>query len=262
MNKPMIIAIYSVLFCTTGVAVRQVGRSYDTPKGASLPLTGWYSLPMSARQRSIIARIGSLDRAAAAALDEQRYSEAEGDAREALSLGLDSGLGQELLATALNAQGKTQEALQAYKVMAEEGDTYPRNELPYALLLLETGHWPQAVAAYNKQLPYLADGDLMVANSHFSPAEPQPRGLATAIHVALGLTYGAAATWGGHSQDARAMTEFQRALALAPDSALAHFYYADALQHLGRRQEARAAFQKAAELGEGDVRAAAEQALK
>jgi len=110
-----------------------------------------------------------LDDAAAAALDAGQYAEAEDDARQSIAIGPDAGVAQEVLAQALDAQGKSQEALKEYQQMASLGGDHARNLLPYALLSLKAGQWAQAVTAYNKALSNLADGNLVRGNSHFSP---------------------------------------------------------------------------------------------
>ncbi len=203
-----------------------------------------------------------LDQASATALDAGKYAEAEDDARQSLSIGHDSGLAQELLASALNEQGKSQEALEVYQQMASLGGDHARNLLPYALLSLKAGHWAQAVTAYNKALSDLSDGNLVRANSHFSPDVSQPKELETAIHIALGLTYSYSDTWGKHSQVDKATSEYKKAVAMEPDSPLANLYYGRVLQRLGRKAEAQAAFAKAAKTDSVDVKAAAEEALK
>ena len=214
-------------------------------------------------------KIGRLDQAAMAAMDAGQYDEVEDYARQSISVGHDSGLAQELLAASLNAQGKTEEALQAYKVIADDGDIEPRNEIPYALLLLKSGQWTQALAAYNKTLPCLGDADLIRANSHFSPDVPQPKELETVLHMAMGLTYLGGA-WGSHAQHEEAMSEFNQAWQLAPDSGVTNYYYGYGWQHLGLKSplkaanasKAKAAFQKVAALGEGKVKEDAEEALR
>ena len=210
----------------------------------------------------------ALDMAGFEALRTGQYSDAETYARQVLTLthGYDP-LAPELLASALDAQDKTAEALQAYKVLANQGGDFPRIMLPYARLLLQSGQWAQAVVAYNKALPEL--GNLIQAYSHFSPDVPQPRELVVALHVAQGLICGVA-TWDGHSRHEEAMNEFAQALRLAPDSPLANYYYGYGWQHLdlnsrtrtANAQRAKAAFQKAAMLGDADVKRAATEELK
>jgi tetratricopeptide (TPR) repeat protein len=260
------IVFCALLWVSGGVQGQNEKSSSHRPDTASDSSHGLESLhtpviPVTPQQEARMRRLGELGEAAAAALDDEQYAEAEADAREALSIRMDYGIAQEVLASSLNAQGKTQQALKAYATIASEGDTLPRNLLPYALLLLKTGHWAQAVAAYDKQLPFLAEGGLMVANSHFSSAVPQPRQLATALHIALGLT-DETATWGGHMQDDKALAEFRWAETLTPDSALAYLYYGRQLQHMGHRAQAQVAYTKAVALGRGDVKAAAETAFR
>ena len=90
-----------------------------------------------------------------------------------------------------------------------------------------------------------------------------------ALHIAQGLTYGVA-TWGGHMRQEEAMTEFNQALHLSPDSAVANYYYGYGWQQLDLKsrtrvantQRAKAAFQKAARLGGADVKKAATEELQ
>ena len=210
-------------------------------------------------------------RTASAFLHAGHYAQAEAEARQSLFLRSNCGLGDEVLAAALDAQGKEQEALKAYQTVVEHHDRNPRNVLPYALLLLKSGQWAQAVTEYNAALPLLASGEVMRANSHFSPGLPEPTALAVAIHIGRGLVYGAAADWAGESQHKEMMAEFGKALHLAPDSDLANYHYGYGCEMLspaeragagGSEQQAKAALQKAVLLGKGDVKKAALKALK
>ncbi len=221
-------------------------------------------IPPTPLQEAQREQARSLDRDASTFLHAGHYAQAEAKARQVLALtgGYDL-LGPEILAVALDAQGKTQEALQAYKVIVVgEGDTAPRTLLPYALLLLKAGQWAQAVAAYDKALPHLAFGELVRANSDFSPDAPEPTALATAIHIARGLTYNAEADWARETQDKEALAEYEKALALEPDSDLANYYYGYGLKKLGRTAQAGAAFQKTIKMAHGGVKLAAEKAIK
>jgi len=78
-------------------------------------------------------------RTASAFLHAGHYAQAEAEARQSLFLRSNCGLGDEVLAAALDAQGKEQEALKAYQTVVEHHDRNPRNVLPYALLLLKSG---------------------------------------------------------------------------------------------------------------------------
>lgn len=225
--------------------------------GPGLPPTPAQKARLKARLNKVYRR----DQDAAAALDAGQYAEAEADARQSMAAGPDSGIAQELLAAALDGQGKTQEALKVYARTQNDGGRQARNILPYALLLLKTGHWAQAVTAYNKARPF-ADGTLISAKSHFSPAVPRPRDLETAIHTALGLSYGSEASWGRHLQIDKALSEHKQALALEPNSALANYYYGYTLRRIGRRAEAQAFFKKAVALGSDDAKVAAQREIR
>ena len=264
MSKRMIGVASTVLLGTAGVAVSRMHDSAAqnsaaqeaAPQETAVPGANRRIEPLTPEGRAIFARRDSLTAAAMAALDAGRYDEAVAAARQSQSVRFDSGRNQEIVAHALFAQGKDQEALQAYQAIADRGGVHPRNLLPYALLLLKAGQWGQTVAAYNKQLPYLTDGDLMQAHSHFSPDVPRPRELEAAIHAGLGMTYSGTAIWGRKLLNDQAVAHFREALALEPDSPLVNYYYGLGLRRMGRKAEAQAAFAKAAELGGDDVKAA------
>ncbi len=240
--------------------------------------------PPTPEQLGIMEQAGQLAHDAAADLHARNYIQAEAEARQSLSLLPDFGVPAEVLAASLEGQGKDQEALQAYHIMVvDQGDRFPRNLLPYAGLLLKSGQWTQAVAAYNQALPHLPDvgphleativhdGDVIRANSHFSPDVPEPLALATAIHIARGIVYNNTPNWGnGAYQDTEAMAEYAKALQTAPGNALANYYYGVGWHKLsptdrvkfGTAQQAKAALQKAVKIGNANVKAAALKALK
>ena len=255
----------SGFLCAMGCALAQIHH----PNGRS-PISGPVMAPLTPALKARQDEKGRLDQAARAALDAGDYAEEEADARQSLSLGIGSGLCQDLLAQALYSQGKDQEALQVYKAMADAGDVFPRNLVPYAVLLLKSGHWAEAVNAYNKTLPFLPNGRLAEASSRFSPDVPQPKQLAVALHVAQGLTDIGDAGWGTRSKNEEGMREFAQALKLQPNSALTNYYYGFGWQQLDLKSRARAvyapqakaALQKAATLGSGDVKKKAEEALR
>lgn len=271
-GRLMIGATLGIALCMTGCvppwshpsAAREVGI------GPQLELFGPNAAIRDAKWKATNTQTGRLDDVAMAALAQGRYAEAEVYARKSVTLGWPAGRAQESLAVALYAQGKTQEALKAYKVLADEGDVFPRNELPYALLLLRTGHWAQAANAYNKMLPYIDERNLMRASGPFSPTVPQPRELAVAIHIGLGLTGGWWCNAEGSDPRDQMLNQFHQALALEPDSPLTNYCYGYGWQQLGRTSQvknataaqAKAAFQKAAASGDGEVKKKAEEALR
>lgn len=220
---------------------------------------------------------------AAADLHAGHYALSENEAREALAIDATNGVADEVLAAALEAQGKDQEALQAYRVMVvDQKASYPRVLLPYAQLLLKSGQWTQAVAIYNQVLPRLPDvgphpetpvvhdGDQITTNSHFSPDVPEPAALATALHIARGMVLSATTGWAGDSLNTEAMVEYGKALQLAPDNALANYYYGVGWHKLspaerlkfGHADQAKAALQKAAHSDDPSVKKMAAETLK
>ncbi len=239
--------------------------------------------PATPEQLAVIEHSSHLTWVAVLSLHAGRYAQAEAEARQSVSYNLlYSGLAQEVLAAALEAQGKDQEALQQYQTVVEHYDKQPRNLLPYALLLLKSGQWEQALAVYNRALPWLPDvgrrwdntpvvhdSDLLQANSHFSPDVPDPAALEVNLHIARGLVYGSMCDWTGASLNTRSLAEFGKALQLAPDSGLASYFYGTGWQHLspaeragfGTEEQAKASLQKAVKFGKGDVKVTAQKAL-
>ena len=233
------------------------------------PLTANYK-PPTPEEQAKAEQAAELAAAAVLALHAGRYAEAVAQARQALSVEPGDSVPEEVLAAALDAQGKEQEAYQEYhKMVVDEKAQYTRVLLPYALLLLKSGQWGQAVTVYNQAIAQFSEKDLLRANSHFSPDVPEPAALAVAIHIAKGVTYNAGNDWAGESHK-EMMAEFSKALQLAPDADLANYYYGFGWRNLdpkertkiGSVQQAKAALQKAVLLGKGDVKKAAQKVLK
>ncbi len=231
-------------------------------------------VPISPEAQERFAQSSLLSRTAAADLHAGRYAQAETEARQAVSMDWLNGEGLEVVAQALDAQGKEQEALQAYHRLTMDSKGHlggrSRTLLPYALLLLKSGQWEQAVAAYNQATALYPESNPVRANSHFSPDVPDPTALAVMIHIARGQIYNEHTNRSGESQNTEALAEYGKALQLAPNSDLANYYYGVGWQKLspaerakvGSVQQAKAALQKAVLLGKGDVKKAAEKALK
>ncbi len=257
MKKWIFVVTTLTIVGTAKIGAAQTQHSPDQ-RGAS----GSVQLPLTAAWKAKYRKAGMLAQAATAAMQSGDYAEAEANARAAVATGYDAGFAQETLAASLDAQGKSQEALQAYKVIADEDDLYPRNLLPYAWLLLKAGDYRQAALAYNKALPRIADGAVIEKQGEFSPNVPYPTELAAAIQAALGLELDWRGYHGTYKEAIQqSQTHFQKALALEPNSSLVNYYFGYGLKRLGRRVEAQAAFQRAAALGQGDVKEAAEKEL-
>lgn len=254
MNKNTFIAASGILLCA-GSAAGQGNPPFPQEIRRRV-ITGTPERQSAARTRA--EQCHALNMAGFTALHTGQYTAAEDDARHVLAVshGQDI-LAPELLAESLDAQGKNAEALAAYQTLADQGSGSPRVLLPYALLLLKDGRWPEAVASYNKAAPSIAFGQLIAGAGHFTAANPEPTTLGAAIHVGLGLTYLSSADWAGNSRRDRGMEHLQEALRLVPNSALANYYYGYGLQKIGRRAEAQAAFKKTAALDDGNIKAAA-----
>ncbi len=178
------------------------------------------------------------------------------------------------LAEALTGQGKTAQALQSYEAIFHPdahhawGGTYMlRVHLEYALLLNQTGRWAEALNQYQAALPDLPARNMPQPDFVFVPATPRPVELEASARIGLGLYD----TWNGEGDNnGQAMHEYTKALQLQPNWAVANYYYGYGWQHLDLKGRARAAYapqakaalQKAASLGGGDVKKNAEEALK
>lgn len=210
--------------------------------------------------------IHALDVKAMNALNAQQYTLAEADARKAQATGEDPGFAQEVIAACFHAEGKTQEALQEYQKMEHGGISNAADALGYCQLLLQTGQWAKAVSIYNLALTLGGQINLLRANTSFSPDDPQPTALEAALDIAISTDNGYWLYHGNYQQCLQErVAEAQKALALEPDSALAHFYcgLAWAQSNLrSNRKQARLEYQKAIDTGTGQVKAEAQEGLK
>jgi len=227
-------------------------------------------IPISSAVEDSIRQSNQAAIAAAVDLHAGRYAQAEAEARESISLEFLGGMGREVLAAALDAQGKDQEALREYQGVVDHEDRHARNLVPYAQSLLKSGDWKEALSIYNEALSRFPNAELASESAHFSPDVPEPAALAVALHIQRGRLYNAAPNAAGQTQNTEAMAEYGKALQLAPDNVLVNFYYGSGWQRLtpaekakfGNAAQAKAALQKAAALGTGDVKKNAEEALK
>lgn len=218
MKKPVVWVALGLSLCAAGYALGQAQSPSKQSVGMSI-------MPLTPQEKAMADQEWRLSQAAIAAQDAGDYAEEEADAKASIAIGQDSGLAQELLAYALNAQGKDQEAIQAYKVIADGGGAFPRNMVPYARLLLKSGHYAEATAVYNKTLPYLPLSNVVQVSGPFSPSVTQPKKLDTALHVAQGLAYLGDGDWGHISRREEAMNEFAVALQQQPNSVATNYYY-------------------------------------
>lgn len=200
------------------------------------------------------------------------FAGAEADARTALVLCPINANADAVLAEALSAQGEKAEAIAIYRGLIYQ---YPRNSssvaqdvrtrMHFAILLSQVGQWPEAVSIYEKALPETTHfGDAPRIDVHFDPHVPMPDQLQALAYVAAGLEYT------GHGETTEAFHEYEKASHIAPNSPFANYYYGYGWRDLGpkdkakllNQEQAKAAFAKAVLLGKGDLKKAAEKALR
>ena len=148
------------------------------------------------------------------------------------------------------------------------GDGYQTNNvgrmMDFAIELNRVGQWAEARKVYTRAAHLLNYQDsqyhngkpfLKVLLPEFGPGQTAytPQRLEAMAHVTLSIL---SAGFDGKV----AMPELQKALQLYPDSAVAYYYLGERL--FGRSAGSKAAYEKAAELGDDQVKAAAQSTLK
>ncbi len=242
-----------------------------------------------AHVEAVHARVNDLERAGAKALHEGDFAAAEADFRESVSITPAPNTYYEL-AEALTGQGRVAEAIAAYRGgiygppytvaiqndIAVHGQFNPNARtcpgggaeaswMKYALLLSQTDQGAEAIAIYKKALPQVPDANHPGMGLSLDSDTPSPETFQAAAHIALGLCV----TFSGAGHD-QAMSEFDVARRLRPDLPLTNYYFGYGWKQLDLKgvarqayaAQAKAAFQQAAAFGEGDVKKAAEEALK
>lgn len=169
------------------------------------------------------------------------------------------------LAQTLEREGKNAQSIRVYRYLlypkqgwqtSEEQNPILRMHL--ALLLAGDKQWAEAVSIYESTIGGVSYGeDFPALDVHFRPNAPQPALFRAMAHLVMGVTHK------GHADGVQALAEYAAAVRADPSLALAHYYHGQGLLTLGRRVEARAAFEQANELDDkGDVRQAAEKELR
>ena len=175
------------------------------------------------------------------------------------------------LAEAFVGEGRLVEADQTYRTLiyqerlkwsSDAQET--RTTMGFAVLLSQTGHWPEAVSVYRGSLIKATFADAPKLDVNFDPQIPMPQLLQAMAHTAIGLDYS------GYANNNAAFAEFRKGILLQPDNALTNYYYGVGWQRLGptdrlkfgTAQQAKAALQKAVKIGNAEVKAAALKALK
>lgn len=251
-----------------------------------------------ALQDAKMDKINDLDQAGTQALRSRNFVAAEADYRELLQVTATPQMAPQTmlgpapyygLGEALAGQGRTAEAIAAYKL----GIYYPLNFTPeavavsqaidpkpnlrgccfpvdavawmkYTLLLSQTGQNAEAFIVYSQAMRYATDTAHPEMKLSFPDAPPTPVELQTAVHVALGLLVNDT----GNDRE-QAMSEFDQALRLAPDAAVPNYYYGYGWQRLDPKSsvkaatalQAKAALARAAASEDDNVKKAAAEAM-
>lgn len=210
-----------------------------------------------------VQQAASASKAGQEALTAGNLSEAEADFRQATQwpeLYPSNTAALVGLAQTLEQEGKGQQAIKVYRYLLypKKGwqtslEDDPLLRMHFALLLANDKQWPEAVFVYENTINTVNLGTAYPSLSvHFSPNTPEPALFQAMAHLAMGITHN------NRLEHPEALAEYQAAINAQPNLALAHYYHGQGLQRLGRRNEAQADFAKAAALGEGDVKKAAQ----
>lgn len=218
-------------------------------------IVGPDTLPIAQAQKA-----AAFTEAGQKALAAGRLQEAELCFRSSTELNTYSSAAFAGLAQTLEQEGKGQEAIPVYRYLLypKKGwgtsmEQDPILRMHFALLLAGDGQWPEAVSVYQSVINAVQIGPAYPRlDIHFSPDTPEPVLLQAMAHLALGVAYN------GRLEHAKALSEYDTALSIQPNLAIAHYCHGYGLQRLGRRSEAQADFAKAAALGDGDVKKAAQ----
>lgn len=195
-------------------------------------------------------------------------AEAEGYYRQASSLIAyrpDAWLG---LARAMDAQGKSAQALPAYRQAfappsgAGLYSNFPADVASYArygALCAEAGQQEAALKVYKQA------GDRLNPKPDVAldATELSSRQLRARLDVVRGIALAEAKEHSGQDRDAESLQAFQKAAQQQPDDAVVQFYLGYGLRKAGKFAEAQAALERASALDtEGTVKAATEENLR
>lgn len=267
-------------FCLTAIAwPAGAAPSSAAPNSNDLPPTHFITpSPMALKVR--IWQAQQDEKSGQIALRAKDYKEAEADFRNAID---SDTLGSAYcgLAEALLGQGRKDEAMQTYRLVTVRDENHvngtnptTRGLLEYAILLSQSGKWAEAVSTYQSALPNLRSDNPSQFIVTFDPDVPQPKVLEISAHIALGQDANYTCNNLGDMENDRAFEEYGKALALMPDSPATNFFYGLGWQNLdpkdrvkmaakpGQREAVKAALEKAAKLGTGEVQTLAKKELQ
>ena len=128
-------------------------------------------------------------------------------------------------------------------------------QMRFALLLSKMGKYEDAIKMYEWGGQLLYPKEKKFLDLSFSSQKFDKPLFEAAAHTALSMEYNS------HANYEEAMAHLRQAVALRPDFAPAQYYLGDTLSSTHHKAEARAAFKKASELGKGEIKEKADDAL-
>lgn len=182
------------------------------------------------------------------ALDHGDYAKAESILRRALAIDRTDAQSWVLLADVCERQGKTDDAIQAYRAMIYSqgwGSSInhdPTTVMRYVLLLSKKGAWAEAAAVYNDaEQRKMAGTGRPLAGFHFSQRTPDWPGLKAAAGFVLGTYHVSYA----HGQTVDQVKHLEQAIKYRPNWPEAQIAYADCMLKKGELDKAEAAYKAA-----------------
>lgn len=186
-----------------------------------------------------------------------RNAEAVDELQRALALRPNDDEARRYLGRALNGSGRRDEAIAEWRKALEIRPNNWQALSDLGLALYRSGRYDEAKVVYRTLIQQQPDNNIgyqMLGTVHQAAKEPDDalRNYERANEISpAGPTFSNMGVLYHERGDyARAVDSFRRAIALRPNSAPTHRNLGDALLRLGRRDEAVAAYRKAAELGE------------
>jgi tetratricopeptide (TPR) repeat protein len=187
---------------------------------------------------------------AANALSKKEYAAAEVACREALAIDKQDAFAWIYFAYASEGQGKYNQALKAYRALVYSHgwgssiNSDPTTLMRYVLALSRSGgRWDEAVAVFDRAQKQ-ADGGrgMKLVDAQFDSARPDWNGMKAVAHYVLGTR----SPRHEPADPAEQLKHLEAAVRLKPSWAAAETAYGRALEKAGRREDAKAAFQRGA----------------
>jgi Flp pilus assembly protein TadD len=280
MKQKLLVIIMASILCMGYVAkahtkARPMRKNAATQKSAaglatirdtSLQGPEAVDLERQMHQSSLLCALGRK------AFSRSDFAAAEEDFRQALAAYPRSDEAKTGLAQALEGEGRSDEASNAYRDAFKRADalssysTFPNDIAALArhgILSEEAGRHQEAVKSYNMARQWLNNKAIVPLNASFDPKGPPTPQLRAMLEVVRGVALMDSKNQDGQDRSTEALEAFSQAAALQPNDAHVQFYHGYGLRKAGQFAQAQAAFRRATALDtEGTVKAAAEENLR